>query len=271
MPNRLKRINSGRNHWYKLDGDYCPGVTTVLGALRQDWMKPWVSGLIANYVADHQAWLAEAPDPQSISTLLKALPNQVRDKAALRGTEVHNLAEQLHVAGHVDIDDDEHHAMVAGYARFLEAWQIEPVGVEVSLCNTKHRWAGTADLIARSAPIARSLNLSADTVGVLDIKTSKGVYGEHAIQVAAYSRADLVHLDGVEQPMPHIDWAALVHVAPNGSTLHRVWPARIDDLYRLFTATLHCWLATDDKRGWLTTAYDHEPLTEPEHDEEAAA
>lgn len=264
MTDRLKRINSGRGHWYKLDGTYAPGVTTVLGKLDKPWMKPWVSGLIADYVADHRDWLRDAPDPDSIRSVLKGVANSFTNAALLRGTELHTYAETLHRDGSIDLPPGEQADMVTAVAEFLDTWQIQPVGVEIPLCNTTKRWAGTTDLICHSKPIATHLGLPADSLGILDYKTNaKGIYAESAIQVATYSHADLAHINGKEQPMPRIDWCGLVRVTPTGCEVVLVWPKRMAELYRLFTAALHVWACTDDKRGWVNTVLA-DPATRPE-------
>lgn len=262
MPNRLKRRNYGRGHGYTIDGSYAPGVTTVLDTLNKPWMKPWVSGLIADYVADNRDWLAEAPDPDTIRAVLKAVPNTIQTKALARGTELHTLAERLHRDGTIDIEPGEQADMVQAVADCLETWQIEPVAVEIPLCNTTRRWAGTTDLIARSAPLAKALNLPADALHILDYKTNaKAIYAESAIQVATYANAELAHIGGVEQPMPHIDGAALIRVTPGGCEVVPVWPKRIGQLYTLFTAIRHVWAATDQKHGWLDTVLAHPAAT----------
>jgi hypothetical protein len=265
MTNRLQRRNVGKNgHWYLLDGTYVPGVTTVLGALDKPWMKPWVSGLIADYVAENRDWLRDAPDDDAIRSVLRAVPNNMTRDALLRGTELHSHAETLHRAGTIDLPPGEQADMVQAVAEFLDIWHIETVGVEIPLCNTTKRWAGTTDLIARSKPLARALNLPDDALLILDYKTNqKGIYPESGIQVAAYAQADLAHINGVEQAMPPIVGCALIRVTPTGCEVVPVWPKRMPDLYRLFTAALYVWAATDKKRGWVDTVLA-EPAARPE-------
>lgn len=262
--NRLERRNIGDSHWYLLDREYAPGVTTVLGALDKPWMKPWVSGLIADYVADHRDWLAEAPDPDAIRSVLRGIANNTTRDARIRGTTLHTHAETLHRTGTIDLPPGEQADMVQAVAEFLDTWQIQPAAVEVPLCHTGKRWAGTTDLLARSAPLARALNLPDDALLVLDYKTNqKGIYPESAIQVATYAHADLCHIAGTEQAMPRIDGAALIRVTPTGCEVVPVWPKRMADLYRLFTAALYVWAATDKKRGWVDTVLA-QPATRPD-------
>jgi hypothetical protein len=96
--------------------------------------------------------------------------------------------------------------------------------------------------------------MPADTLCLLDYKTNKkAIYAESGIQVATYRQADLVHINGEEQPMPEVGITALIRVEPTQCELVPVWPHRHADLYRLFTAALHVWRCTDQKRGWVDT------------------
>lgn len=260
---RLKRINGSWGHHYKLDGQYVPGVTTVLGTLDKPWMKPWVSGLIADYVVDHRAWLVEAPDDASIRSVLKGVPNNVRNEALLRGTDLHKHAEVLQTTGIVNLDQhDPQLPLVEAVARFLADWEIEAVAVEIPVCSTVHKWAGTTDLIARSAPLAAHYGLPIDALFMLDYKTNKkAIYPESGIQVAAYAAADLCHIGGQERPMLPVAACGLIRVTEAGAELVRVERSRQADLYRLFTAALHIWRATDKKRGWVDTVLSDPAMT----------
>lgn len=254
---RLRRINSDNGHWYKLDGQYAPGVTTVLGELDKPWMKPWVSGLLADYVADRREWLVQA-EPDEIRAVLRAVPNNVRNAALLRGTDLHNAAERLVTSGSIDMDPGEQADMVQVLADALDELAIQPLGIEVPVASTgRFRWCGTGDLLAYSPPIVRWLQqhdptLNEDDLGIVDYKTNKkAIYAESGIQVAAYAHADICQIDSVEQPMPRVRWAALIRVEPHGVEIVAVRPNRMADAYRLFTAACVIWHGMDRKRGWI--------------------
>ena len=89
---------------------------------------------------------------------------------------------------------------------------------EKVVANRVHGYAGTFDAILKfgSGPLTGKTYLC-------DWKTSTGVYGEMAMQIAAYANADF-YLDeeGNEQPMPEVDGLGIVHVSPNGTTFHEV-------------------------------------------------
>lgn len=266
MGNRLQRRNVGRDgHWYLLDGEYAPGVTTVLGAgLAVPFNIPaqWASRLVAEFVADNRGWLLAAPNRQFVVDGLRALPMNQRDEAAVRGTTVHAYADQLR-SGPVELDDRHTHLLshVEAVARWLDEWDIEIVASEIPCAITAVRTCGTTDLIARAPKIVAKINarralagldeLDPGTLGVIDYKTGKALRDKDGVQVEAYRRSDLCHVDGVEGPMPACGWAGLCHVRSDGCDLRVNDTGFHDALFRLFRAALAEWEALDGKRGWI--------------------
>jgi hypothetical protein len=200
------------NHQYRLDGKPVKGVTTLLnGGLPKPALPPWAARTVAEYVADNREAVAQlyTMGRWPMVNALKGIPWEQRDQAAAKGTDVHSLAEDVvhgrevevpaHLVGHVE-----------GYARFLDQWDVQPILVERMVANREHWYAGTFDLIAtvKGEPM------------LLDLKTSKGIYGEVALQVAAYRFAEFYQDDdGLEQPMPEVARVAAVHVREDGTDL----------------------------------------------------
>lgn len=196
-----------RGKEYFDDGQKVPSVTTILNAYPKQLTK-WAAETVAGYAVDHWDELSD----RSVSARLRELQDSVwvsRDAAALRGTEIHALGEQL-VAGH-DVVPAEHRGPVEAYARFLDAWQIQPVVVERPILNRTFGYAGRPDLLAEVGAHAGELDL-------FDIKTGKGVYDSHVLQAVAYANAE-VYLDDndEERPWPRdrIARCAVVHVLPD--------------------------------------------------------
>ena len=145
--------------------------------------------------------------------LLKSAHNRHRDKAAVRGTDVHAIAERLLHGDEVEIP--EHlEGYVEGYVRFLDAWQPTPIITERPCASRANWYAGTADAFV-TLPSGERL--------LMDWKTSRGVYGETALQLAAYRHSEF-YLDenGDEQPTPEVDGLAVVHVTPTGTDVFRI-------------------------------------------------
>lgn len=253
---RLQRINRGSNHWYKLDGDYAIGVTTALGdGLPKPALVNWAAKTAATYAADHREWLTQAGTREEIIELVSTAHTRDRDQAANKGTIVHRYAEQLARDGRADLDEAHGFLQphVEAYARFLDDADIDTVALECPMANTAHRYCGTGDLFARSKPISSLLGLPDDALLYVDLKTNRsGVFAEAGLQCLAYTRCDLWQPDGPasEQPMPDILGAVVVHVTPDGCTVH---PVDISSArhWTLFRAVLHVAYARRKKDGWI--------------------
>lgn len=203
-----------KSHRYFLDGKPIPGVTTLLNkGLPKPALPRWAAKSAAEYVADNLDALRSLPDRESIISVVKQSPWSARDRAAVRGTDVHELAEQI-IHGH-EVEVPEHlDGYVDGYVTFLDKWRIEPLVVERPLANRRWWYAGTSDAVVR---------LPDGRIWLMDWKTAKGVYGDNALQVAAYANAEFyVDGHGDEQPMPDIDGLAVVHITPEGTDVYQV-------------------------------------------------
>jgi hypothetical protein len=210
----LRRINTRYGHRYTLDGKPVPGVTTLLNkGLPKPALPRWAAKSAAEYVADNLEVLNSLPDRESVIATVKQSPWTARDRAAVRGTDVHAIAEDLIHGREVEVP--EHlSGFVDGYVRFLDEWQPTPVLTERPCGNRKWWYAGTFDAVF-TLPNGERL--------LADWKTSSGVYGETACQLAAYRSAEFyLDDDGTEQPMPEVDSLAVVHVTPTGTDVYRV-------------------------------------------------
>jgi hypothetical protein len=133
--------------------------------------------------------------------------------------------------------------------QFLREHKPEPIGVEVTVYSPLMGYAGTCDLPCRIGELT----------WLLDWKTSKGVYGETALQLAAYALAERAIIDGEDM------WAlwmekdprlGVVHLTPTGYTLWRV-TTEMDVLRAAWRALLkvHGWMKVQDealeKMGWI--------------------
>lgn len=216
----LERIETKRGHKYELDGKEVKGVTTLLGGgMPKPALPYWAAKMVAEYVADNfnnlDTFLSR--DREAAIKHMKMVPWTERDKAAARGTDVHAIAETIIHGGSSEVNA-EIVDYVNGYVSWLDAWEVVPVLTEKTIANRTHWYAGTFDAILtfKSGPYAGKTYMC-------DWKTSKAVYGEMAMQLVAYAKAEF-YLDeeGKEQPMPEVDGLAIVHITPNGTTFHEV-------------------------------------------------
>lgn len=242
------------NHRYWLDGKPVPGVTTIIGkAIPKPALPYWSARSVAEYVIDNPEGV------EQLRTLgrgpavaaLKEIPWQKRDEAAIRGTDVHSIAERLIHGEQVDVPDHLL-AHVEGYARWLDAFDVEPIITEQACGHRTYWYAGTLDAVVRfgRGPWAGEWAL-------LDWKTSSGVYGETALQTAAYANAEFYGLDGDERPVPEVSRIGVVHITAQGSALYSLGdPAEAFKVFRhvAYLASRNDWL-----KGLIT-----DPIPDPD-------
>jgi len=223
---RKNRTYKGKpTHSYELDGQKVKGVTTLLsGGLPKPGLMYWSAKSVAEYVADQPDAIRNMLDTmgrESIVGALKSVPWDKRDEAAARGTEIHAIAEQVIHGEAVDVPEAVAGA-VQGYVDWLDAWAVQMNHTEMVVGRRPSDgvpgYAGTfdADVTMGAGPLKGKR-------GLVDWKTSKGVYGENALQLAAYEHADFyLDADGDEQPMPIYDFLGVVHITPTGTDLYLV-------------------------------------------------
>jgi hypothetical protein len=205
-----KRVQRGTNHSYLLDGEKVQGATTVLSkSIPKPALIAWAANESAKFAVNQWDELATMPIVDRLERIKKEWRG-VRDRAALRGTEVHNLAERVVLGEEVEVPDHLAGHLEA-YIQFLDDFQVVPVLVEKPVFSRTYKYAGTFDLVA-------------DIDGVrwlLDIKTNaSGVYAETALQLAAYRFADFyIEDDFSEHLMPPVERTGVIHVTASGYEL----------------------------------------------------
>jgi len=247
MSDRQGLVFYEKSHRYKLDGAWVPGVTTIIGkGLPKPALMYWSAKTVAEFVADNRADVERFYDlgRGPMVAALKEMPWQKRDTAAIRGTDVHDLAEKL--AHGEEVDVPEH---LAGYVNscveFLDDWGLQPLLTERPCASRKWGHAGKFDFIG-TVRDGRTLLGDWKT-------TASGIWPETCLQLAAYRNSEFyTDDDGTEHPMPATDG---VHLREDG---YSVFEAKADEaVYKSF---LHvAWVArmADDmkrKDQWLTEA-----------------
>jgi hypothetical protein len=177
---------------------------------------------------------------------LKATPYTSRDAAAVRGTEVHGLAERIVKGERVDVPDE-----LAGHVdaalSFVDQWRPAPVLVESVVASRTHKYAGTLDLVADLPDGRRAL---------LDYKTAaSGVWPETALQLNAYAHAE-IYLDdeGKEQDFTTvgIDCAYAVWLRADG---YDVLPVELSDrVFDMFRCVAYIARRVDAMAEWIGEA-----------------
>ena len=160
------KANTKQHTVYKTGtGERLPGVTTVINEL--GWNKIMLVACAR------------------LEALAGNDPNKIKDEAAKPGTLTHSFIE-----GHIkkqkvstaDFTQNQIELAKTAFLAFLDwekAMTPEYLDIEVKVVSEKYRFGGTADMVGR---IGGKLVLC-------DWKTSKGVYPEMTIQIAAYKIA----------------------------------------------------------------------------------
>jgi hypothetical protein len=210
----IRRKDTARGHHYvDATGARVPGVTTILGdGVPKPALINWAANATADAAINRWDELADMPMAARLKTLQGARYAE-KDAAANRGTEVHALAEKL-VKGEAVQAPDEIAGHVEAYARFLDEFKVTPVHIEFSVASHRHGYAGTGDLIADV------ITTDGPRRVLLDLKTNRsGIFGETALQLAAYRYADVLIDEHGEHPMPTVDACAAIHIRGDGYSL----------------------------------------------------
>lgn len=177
--------------------------------------------------------------------------NHVLSAAGDRGTGVHDALETWAAIGKMPNPDDfpwEEKGYVTGLLAFLTdaaEGELKPEMFEVMVASTEHGFAGRFDLLAKNEKDMRVVTKVYPKIApkyttvpggsrcLLDLKTSKGIYPNHFIQLEAYEGGLL------ECGYGTTDARAVLHVTADGRYEFRRARATLDQ----FLAVLGCYEA----------------------------
>jgi hypothetical protein len=233
-------------------------VISVTSATKLGLPKPyligWAAKVSAEFAVDNLEAvkaLVDTKQKRAAVDLIKGARNRDMGNKADRGTLVH-AAVEAYVDGKplTEADIEERleaarvdpalakatYGMAQGVLAYLQDTEPEIVWSEATVYSRTYEYAGTADLIGR-AHVGGSRQPA-----VLDVKTSKSIYDEVAIQLTAYARADFVGLDdGTEVPLfpdgEVPEYGIAIRPMANGSYETGTF-ALNDDVFRLFMSCL---------------------------------
>jgi hypothetical protein len=196
-------------------GDVGPlvSVTTAVDIIRKPALEQWGRWEVAACAvrnADILPNLIAEQGDKKATAWLKSIPDLKRDVKADLGTRVHKLAEAIIAGWTPEVSDDER-PYVRSFVQFFEDNDPSYVLVEALVCHLGFSYGGKFDGIADIK----------GTRYLLDLKTSKSVFPEVALQLAGYRYAEFIgHKDRVDQdPIPEVDRCAVVHLRPDGYSL----------------------------------------------------
>lgn len=193
----------GRHYRNPKSGKLVPSVTNVLSVLDKPALPRWASLETAKAAAALKASLPSMDDDDIISNL-KGAPWRKADRAADRGTTIHEWLEKAMLGETVpDLEGEALDYEQAAHG-WLDAFRPEPVVLECTMFAPSY--AGTADGIV-------TIN---DQVWLIDFKTSKGLYESAALQLAALYACPIVANEDSWVDAPHIDRVAAIRIGTDG-------------------------------------------------------
>jgi hypothetical protein len=240
---RFRRRNYGNNHGYLLDGQKIISVTKVLNlGLPKPALINWAASQAAQTAWEKREQLRNA-DYADFVQIVATAHTKTRNTAAVKGTAVHAFGQKLVHGERVEGIPDEVAKKVDQYVLFLNEWQVVPVVVERPICNLSVPYGGTFDLVFTTP-------LFPGRVFLADIKTSKGIYGETALQLEGYGRADFYIGDGEsELPMDALGITDHVVIHLEEDRYHVLAMERGNDVWAMFLHAVGIAKAMDGPRG----------------------
>ncbi len=190
-------------------GIVVPGVTTVIALLAKPALVNW-------------AWKLGLEGQDM---------NKVRDKAADVGTCTHYLCECFLKKQTPDLANftgdtiEQAKRLAAKFASWYKAEGLALVASECNVVSEVHQFGGCIDIVALTPGEDRDAKR-----GLYDIKTSKGIYDEYKIQLAAYEVAwNELHPDA------KIDFIKVIHLEKATGYLHLYTFSNLATEFEIFT------------------------------------
>lgn len=187
----MKLVYNDDDHSYKVDDEIVYGVTSITDVLHKPALMYYAVNCGINHLEDN--WEPGEEDEISKKELLEQAKRAHKDisrNATDIGGELHDWAEH-HFNSDMEDKGEPKNESLKRAARALLKWEqkhdIEVIDTERKVFSKKHWYAGTLDLVAK---IDGKLT-------VLDFKTSKSIYNNYYMQVAAYAQA---YKEEFEQP-----------------------------------------------------------------------
>lgn len=208
---------------YAIDGGEYPSVTSIIS---KGEPKPaligWAKKVTAEAAIEQYelvGTLIEKDGNKAAIDHLKGAAYRQRDAAGELGSRLHEVAEYEVVQGkpYPEQGDPKAQMLLVQFRDFVKTTNPQWLAVEAIVYNETDGYAGTFD--------AAALIPQYDTPVLIDWKSGSGVYGSHALQIAAYAHAEyMLGPDGPEEwrGVVNTKVAVVAHIRPEGWRLIEV-------------------------------------------------
>lgn len=246
------KTTPGKNRFYYQEVEpetKYPGVTRIVDMAPKPFLQRWAANMAADLAIDSLDFVAPMAerDREGAKKYLAGAASRYTTLRAKVGSQAHDLFERQirgEAVGRVHPDLEPYRR---NFADFLDVVRPELVRAEDVAWSDKYRYAGSFDawlrLRIRFAEDGTWILASEDDpeelvhcVNVIaDWKTSKSLWPSVALQMAAYAHAEwLFDPVGNAEPMPVFDGAVVLHITPDGWTLHPVYGPQLAEAFEHF-------------------------------------
>jgi hypothetical protein len=215
----------GRVYIHPLTGETVPSVTTIIGeGIPKPKLVNWAARMAAEYACTYWTRLSTVPIQQRVVDIKEAHIRYTDEKADI-GDQVHSMVECWATGQPYPDPPKEIRGFTNQFINFLIEMQPRFLENECCCWSRKHGYAGSGDFIMR---------VNGKTL-LTDLKTGKSLHPEVGLQTSALLNADFIlRTDGTEEPLPHIDGIAALHVRPRSWKLVEL--KHPDECFRGFLA-----------------------------------
>ena len=213
-PKNARTDQSGLR-FYTWQGVEYPSVTTIRRMAGLSFpLHQWAITQVVNRSVDHVSDLNRmltSNDPlvtTAAKTWLRQAADEERDRAASLGKRVHKAVEEGKNLGQVDKDVVPY---LKHYANWLATTGFKTLRSEAQVYNLSKGYAGSFDLLGED---------KRKDIHIVDLKTGKNTYPEHALQATAYSLGEFVGADDVVDVeatdlLRRVTSISLLHLTPD--------------------------------------------------------
>ena len=171
-----------KKHYYTVEGEYAPSVTTILDSIAKPALIPWAANEGAKFFISH------AHEDMKEEDMAKGIRGAYRTSSgqALNiGMEVHKWCEEAILwklgkgEAPLPLERTESKNAINAFREWTKANDVEWLTVEEKVYHRGHKFAGTVDATA----------IVNGDYCVIDFKTSGAIYSAYHLQCAAYAKA----------------------------------------------------------------------------------
>lgn len=234
-----------------------PAMSTIKNAEGKGGLVHWATNIVANAAVDDLTIWQQMEHDAAVEYLAGA-PDRAKNKAATRGTNVHDALERILDGRGVTVWDTAD-AYQAAIEAFAAEWQPTLRLAEVVAFGNVDgdEWGGTFDAVADLGPLGlRMVDYKSRSATA---KNPHTVYPGEVAQLGGYSSADyiIVDIDGhaVRRPMPTLEGCALVTFTPDRYEVHPIDLDQAVDTFR----RLHGWWKGEQIARKAVTGRRHRP------------